>query len=73
MVVLQCSNAEISRRLWLTESSVKNHLTSAFAKLGVTSRTAATDLIMDPEAGLGLGILRITAREEEELGPQGPG
>ena len=71
MVVLQCSNAEISRRLWLTESSVKNHLTSAFAKLGVTSRAAATDLITDPETGLGLGILRITARDEEEMGPQG--
>lgn len=72
MVVLQCSNAEISQRLWLTESSVKNHLTSAFAKLGVTSRAAATELIMDPEAGLGLGILRITDREEE-LGPRGAG
>ncbi len=73
MVALQCSNAEISQRLWLTESSVKNHLTSAFAKLGVTSRAAATELIMDPETGLGLGILRITAREEEELGPQRAG
>lgn len=69
MVVLQCSNAEISQRLWLTESSVKNHLTSAFAKLGVTSRANATDLILDPETGLGLGILRITTAEETELGP----
>ena len=65
MVVLDCSNAEIAEKLVVTESNVKNHLTSAFSKLGVSSRGEATELILDAESGLGLGILRITPEEEE--------
>lgn len=57
MVVLDCSNAEIASKLVVTESNVKNHLTSAFSKLGVSSRSEATELILDAESGLGLGIL----------------
>jgi DNA-binding CsgD family transcriptional regulator len=60
LVVLNASNAEIAQQLWVTESAVKNTLTSAFAKLGVRSRASAADLILDPDSGLGLGILRIT-------------
>jgi DNA-binding NarL/FixJ family response regulator len=60
MVVLDFSNAEIARRLFVTESSVKSHLTSAFNKLGVSSRSAAAELILDGESGLGPGILRIS-------------
>jgi DNA-binding NarL/FixJ family response regulator len=60
MVVLDCSNAEIARKLVVTESNVKAHLTSAFSKLGVKSRSAAAELILDKESGLGPGILRIT-------------
>jgi DNA-binding NarL/FixJ family response regulator len=63
MVVLDFSNAEIARKLVVTESNVKNHLTSAFAKLGVTSRNAAVELILDGESGLGPGILRISPDE----------
>lgn len=69
MVVLDLPNAEIARKLWVTESNVKNHLTAAFAKLGVRSRSAAAELILDPEAGLGPGILRITPGDEPALGP----
>ena len=64
MVVLGCSNAAIAAKLVVTESTVKNHLSSAFAKLGVSSRNAATSLILDPAAGLGLGVLRISVAEE---------
>ena len=64
MVVLGFSNGEIAGKLYLTESSVKNHLSSAFAKLGVTSRSAASELILDNESGLGPGILRISPEEE---------
>ncbi len=63
MVVLDFSNAEIARKLVVTESNVKSHLTSAFSKLGVTSRSAAAELILDRESGLGPGILRISAEE----------
>lgn len=65
MVVLDFSNAEIARKLVVTESNVKSHLTSAFSKLGVTSRNAAAELILDPESGLGPGILRISPEPEE--------
>jgi DNA-binding NarL/FixJ family response regulator len=68
MVVLDFSNAEIAEKLFVTESNVKSHLTSAFSKLGVTSRNAAAELILDHESGLGPGILRISP-EEEPLGP----
>ena len=63
MVVLDFSNAEIAAKLYVSESSVKGHLTSAFTKLGVTSRSAAAELILDSESGLGPGILRISPEE----------
>lgn len=63
MVVLDFSNAEIARKLVVTESNVKSHLTSAFSKLGVSSRSAAAELILDHESGLGPGILRISPEE----------
>jgi DNA-binding NarL/FixJ family response regulator len=63
MVVLDFSNAEIAAKLYVTESNVKSHLTSAFNKLGVTSRSAASELILDGESGLGPGILRISPEE----------
>jgi DNA-binding NarL/FixJ family response regulator len=63
MVVLDFSNAEIASKLFLSESNVKNHLSSAFGKLGVKSRSAAAELILDNESGLGPGILRISPEE----------
>jgi DNA-binding NarL/FixJ family response regulator len=35
------SNKEISRRSWVTEQTVKFHLTNVYRKLGLTNRTAA--------------------------------
>jgi DNA-binding NarL/FixJ family response regulator len=64
MVVLGFANLEIAQKLFVTEASIKGHLTSAFAKLGVHSREAATALILDPDAGYGPGILRITPEEQ---------
>jgi DNA-binding NarL/FixJ family response regulator len=63
MIVLDFSNAEIARKLFVSESNVKNHLSSAFQKLGVNSRTAAAELILDRENGLGPGILAISPDE----------
>lgn len=68
MVVLGLSNAEIATKLYLSESNVKNHLTSAFQKLGVSSRSEATALILDKESGLGAGILRISSDEDLPAG-----
>lgn len=60
MVVLGFTNREISRKLYVTESTVKSHLSSAFTKLGVRTRAQATQLILDPEHGLGTGVLAIS-------------
>ncbi|KEQ24668.1 response regulator transcription factor [Paenibacillus tyrfis] len=47
-----CSNKEISARLFLSETTVKNHLSSLFAKLDVRDRTQA--VIFAVENGLHL-------------------
>lgn len=59
MVVMGFSNGEIARRLFLAESTVKSHLSSAFTKLGVRSRAEATAVVLDPAEGVGVGILTI--------------
>jgi DNA-binding NarL/FixJ family response regulator len=60
MVVMGFSNGEIARKLFVAESTVKSHLSSAFVKMGVRSRNEATALILDAENGLGTGILAIS-------------
>jgi DNA-binding NarL/FixJ family response regulator len=57
LVVMGYMNSQIAAQLFLAESTVKSHLSSAFGKLGVRSRNEAVNLILDPERGLGMGIL----------------
>lgn len=61
MLVMGFTNAEIAAKMFLAESTVKSHLSSAYTKLGVRSRKDAASMILDPLAGLGPGILPITA------------
>jgi DNA-binding NarL/FixJ family response regulator len=59
LVVMSYTNSQIAEQLFLAESTVKSHLSSAFGKLGVRSRNDAVHLILDPERGLGMGILAL--------------
>jgi DNA-binding NarL/FixJ family response regulator len=47
VTILRCisrgeSNAKIARDLWLTEGTIKFHLTNVYRKLGVSNRTSAS-------------------------------
>jgi DNA-binding NarL/FixJ family response regulator len=66
LVVMGFMNGQIAEQLFLAESTVKSHLSSAFRKLGVRSRNEAVNLILDPERGLGMGILALGG---EPVGP----
>ena len=59
LVVMGYMNSQIAEQLFVAESTVKSHLSSAFGKLGVRSRNEAVELILDPERGLGMGILAL--------------
>jgi DNA-binding NarL/FixJ family response regulator len=59
LVVMGFMNGQIAEQLFVAESTVKSHLSSAFGKLGVRSRNEAVKLILDPERGLGMGILAL--------------
>lgn len=62
LVVMGLRNREIASKLYVAESTVKSHLSSAFGKLGVSSRNEATALILDSRAGVGMGILTIPSQ-----------
>jgi DNA-binding NarL/FixJ family response regulator len=47
------TNGAIAARLFLAESTVKSHLSSAYRKLGAAGRKDAAAMILDPAEGLG--------------------
>jgi DNA-binding NarL/FixJ family response regulator len=70
LVVMGYMNGQIAEQLYLAESTVKSHLSSAFGKLGVRSRNEAVSLILDPERGLGMGILALVGEPRESMPDQ---
>lgn len=61
------TNSEIAGRLYLSESTVKCHLSSGFRKLGVCSRAEASAAVLDPHTGLRASVThRLTATPERE-------
>ena len=62
LVIMGLTNREIAENLFVSESTVKSHLNTAYRKLGVASRVEAAEMITDPEEGLGTGILAITPK-----------
>jgi DNA-binding NarL/FixJ family response regulator len=59
LVMAGRTNREIADKLYLAESTVKTHLSSAFRKLDARSRSEAVTRIMDPESGYGATILEL--------------
>jgi DNA-binding NarL/FixJ family response regulator len=57
LVVNGKTNKVIAGELYLAESTVKCHLSSAFSKLGVRSRNEAADLVLQSGAELGFSIV----------------
>jgi DNA-binding NarL/FixJ family response regulator len=59
LVVRGFTNRQIADELFLAESTVKTHLSSAFTKLDAHSRAEVTEMILDPDEGRGLGIMGV--------------
>ncbi len=72
LVVMGYMNSQIAEQLFLAESTVKSHLSSAFGKLGVRSRNEAVELILDDDRGPGMGILALGAEPIEAISTSGP-
>jgi two-component system, NarL family, response regulator len=60
LVVLGRTNQEIAQTLYLAESTVKTHLSSAFRKLDARCRAEAVNRLLDPESGYGPNVLETT-------------
>ena len=60
LVAAGMTNSQIATHLFLAESTIKTHLTSVFAKLGVGSRSEAAALVHDPDDKLGRSVLALT-------------
>lgn len=57
LVVLGLTNQQIAARLFLAESTIKTHLSSAFRKLDARSRAEAVARLQDGQAPYGLGTV----------------
>ena len=60
-VVHGYTNSQIAAALFLAESTIKTHLSSAFDKLGARSRAEAAALVLDPDSGYALALPAVAA------------
>jgi DNA-binding NarL/FixJ family response regulator len=67
LLVAGLTNGQIAARLYLAESTIKSHVASAFAKLGVRSRKDAAALLLDPAEGLAARALPPGAKPAADL------
>jgi DNA-binding NarL/FixJ family response regulator len=63
-VLIGLTNQEIGAQMFLAESTVKSHLSSAYNKLGVRSRSEAVAVILDRPDTLGTGIAAVAPKVE---------
>jgi DNA-binding NarL/FixJ family response regulator len=61
LAVLGKPNAESASELYLSQSTVKDHLWAVFSERGVRSRHEAAALVQDKETGQGLGVMDAVA------------
>lgn len=71
LVVAGLTNDEIAGRLYLAETTVKGHLTSAFRRLGVRSRREAVALILGADESLRRSVLTAGPGGPEPAAPAG--
>jgi DNA-binding NarL/FixJ family response regulator len=71
LVVAGLTNDEIAGRLYLAETTVKGHLTSAFRRLGVRSRREAVALILSADESLRRSVLTARPGGHEQDPPDG--
>ena len=71
LVVAGLTNDEIAGRLYLAETTVKGHLTSAFRRLGVRSRREAVALILSADESLRRSVLTAGPGSQEPASPEG--
>ena len=71
LLVTGLTNSEIGARLFLADSTVKSHLSSAYMKLGVRSRSEAVSLLLDPKQSVGATVGVVPAAAVRTDGPYG--
>ncbi|MEA2385354.1 MAG: hypothetical protein QOH72_5325 [Solirubrobacteraceae bacterium] len=71
LVVAGLTNDEIAGRLYLAETTIKGHLTSAFRRLGVHSRREAVALILSADESLRRSVLTAGPGGQEPASPEG--
>jgi DNA-binding NarL/FixJ family response regulator len=73
LVVQGYTNQQIAKTLFLAQSTVKTHLSSAFTKLEARSRAEAAALILDPEEGYGPAFLAVAGEAAAAEDPASAG